>query len=165
MVGDVTNTSEAREEMTLLQTSSDAQAHVLQLRLVSSVNEKLLKQTSISLKLSSATGSLSSDAKLSEALMAFIKVPPGAFLDVAPTDITNIDFEGNRLIVKLVARTLPPAVALFTEKVSLKTTLKQGAVCTKCTLSAQNLQAWISDTPRNEEAPRSTLKVGCRMLR
>lgn len=150
-------------ERLLLRRIPGAKTPAAVVQLASSATEKR-KCTKVSLSLSCLDANLSSDISLVDDLVAVSKLPPGEFLDVIPTDTTIIEMDASDITVKLVPRTLRSSVAVFCERMSLGTKLRQGAVHTKYKADVSNVQVWIADTLRGEDDRRRTFKVGARSL-
>lgn len=148
-----------QEEKYLVQGNTRDRRPVVQLQVASWVNKRGLKHAKLSLQLSSITFTLPSDTSLLDELVALSQAPPGAFLDVVPTDTTTIDFESSHITIRLVARTLHHALAIYSDRVSFRTTLKNKATVTKCRGNAVNIQGWIAESPRDAGSFYVGLKV------
>lgn len=143
----------------IVQRSATSQLPALKFRLVSSVDDRSRKHSRLSLRLWSILVTLSSDTTLFDELGALFKVPTGAFLDIAPTETTKVNVEADDMTVKLIARTLPSAIALSVGKLGLETKLKYKCASTKWVGHMENLQAWVADAPRDQQDRRPDMKV------
>jgi hypothetical protein len=129
------------------------------MRLVSTVDSQNAKHSSFTIRLQSLQPVIYADTSWTQELAAFLKAPPGAFLDVVPTQSTKIQLEVRQLVIKVLPLTLSSALAVSVDKASLKALLTYNADYTKYSMKAGDIQVWLADPPLDVSGAYTHLKV------
>lgn len=134
---------------------------VLEVALVASIDpESLTKHSRIRVKVSRMIYDLSLDTAWMEDLGRFLKAPPGAFLNVVPTETTKFDIAFHDAILRLLPQHFPSALALELANLTYSAKLRHKQQRFPSRLEGKGLSLWINDEAVTGREGEVSMKVG-----